>query len=247
MVLTALGSAISPDLPGFFIFSAERLFHGWVWTPLTYVFVNPPSLWLVISSYLLWNFGEAVERHIGRWAFVKLLLCLLLATPLLLTILHLLGLPNWPAAGIMQMEFGVFLAFAALYPTAKLSILLFGAIDAWILATVLVAVSALSDLSVRNWPGLFVLAGQVGTAVGFIRHEQGIWVLPSLSFWPKAKPRSPKPDAPRAASGPKVVDLDDVDAILDKISRHGLASLTESERRTLEKASDQLGKRGKGR
>jgi hypothetical protein len=41
---------------------------------------------------------------------------------------------------------------------------------------------------------------------------------------------------------PPEVDLigDEVDAILDKISAHGLESLTEQERRTLERASRRM-------
>ena len=250
MVFTAVLTAIHPGLPQLFTFSANKLLHGWIWTPVTYVLVNDVSIWFIITSYFLWNFGEAVERHLGRWSFVKLIGCLVLVSPLLLSALGLVGVRDWPAAGMWKLEFGIFLAFATLYPTAKLCVPFLGPMDAWVIASVFVGVAALSDLAQRNWAGLFVLAGEVGTAVGYIRYEQGRLQLPSLRFWPKKarlKPVSrpqPGPSVNRPASPSKPVE-EDVDAILEKISLHGLSSLTASERSALEKASDQLSKRGK--
>ena len=248
MVVTSLILALNPAWIQLLIFSTDHLLSGWIWTPVTYVLVNPPSLMFLLTSYMLWSFGESIERHLGRWSFVKLVASLVLVSPLLLCVLSLLGPRDWPAIGMGQLEFGVFLAFAALYPTAQVSIIIL-TLEMRVLATAFVAVSALMDLASHNWPGLFLLAGQVATAVGYIRYEQGRLQLPSLRFWPKRSRQEPVPRQrqepqvkPKATAGPVV---EDVDAILEKISRHGLSSLTASERSALEKASDQLSKRGK--
>ncbi len=247
MVLTTLIIAINPAWIEPLTFSFGHLQQGWVWTPLTYILVNYPDLWFLLTSYLFYTFGEAIERHLGRRSFVKLLLCLVLVTPLLLGLVGLAGPRNWTAFGMEQLEFGVFLAFAALYPTARVSIIIL-TLEVWMLATAFVAISVLMNLASHNWAGLFILAGQVGVAVGYIRYEQGTLRMPSLRLWPKkAKskvipfPRQEAAKKPAPAPKEKVMD---VDAILDKISHKGMASLTAEEKQALEKASERLGKKG---
>ncbi|MDB6073215.1 MAG: hypothetical protein JWO89_855 [Verrucomicrobiaceae bacterium] len=248
MVLTTLIMAVNPDWLVPLTFSLDHLLRGWVWTPLTYILVNPPDLWFLLTSYLLYTFGEAIERHLGRRSFVKLILALVLVTPLLLSLIGLAGPRNWSALGMGELEFGVFLAFAALYPTARVSIIIL-TLEVWMLATAFVVISALMSLASHDWAGLFILAGQVGTAVGYIRYEQGNLRLPSLRLWPKkAKsnvvpfPRQEAAEKPAPAPKEPVMD---VDAILDKISHQGMASLTPQEKQALEKASERLGKKGR--
>ena len=226
MVLTAV---LGYGLMEHFVFSYDSAFHQLhLWTPLTYVFVNPPSLWTLIGCLLLWNFGEAVERHLGRRAFVRLLLLLLLASPLVITFFSLFGSRGLACMGITQLEFGVFIAFATLYPHAKLSVIIL-TIDAWVLAAVFVGLNALGSLGARDWSSLLLLTANVGTAYLFIRFETGALKLPSL---PTRAPQARKPA--KKSSAPTVDD------ILDKISHQGMQSLTAEERRILDKASDEM-------
>ncbi len=228
MIITAV---LGYDVMTHFAFSFDRAFHQFhIWTPLTYVFVNPPSLWLIVGCYLLWNFGEAVERHLGRRSFVSLLLLLLFASPLVISLLGLVGMRGISCAGLMQLEFGVFIAFATLYPRAKISLIIL-TVDAWVLAAIFVGINALGSLAVRDWTSLLLLAANVGTAFAFIRYEQGAWKLPVI-----AKP-APKPSKPAKSKTPTVDD------ILDKISRHGMHSLTAEERRILDQASEEMKRR----
>lgn len=250
MIVTSLLMAAERDVISRLIFTFSNVVdRGWLWTPITYILVNPPSLFFILTSYFFWRFGEEIERHFGRRIFVKLVVGLMLVSPLLLSLIALLGPRDWPAIGIGQLEFGVFLAFATLYPRAKMSILI-ATIDAWILAAVFVGISALTALASRNWAALFVLAGQVLFAYGYIRYEQGRWTLPSLSFLkmkrnPEPARRLPAQKQKTAAAKSPRVDLEEkVDAILDKIHREGLQSLTEEERRTMEQASEILRKDG---
>ncbi|MFZ4767120.1 MAG: hypothetical protein ACOYMN_19380, partial [Roseimicrobium sp.] len=53
MVVTALLMALNPAAVNWFVFSYANVFgRGWLWTPATYVLVNPPSIWLVLTMYL---------------------------------------------------------------------------------------------------------------------------------------------------------------------------------------------------
>lgn len=225
MVVTAL---LGYQLMGYFVFSFQTAFQQWhLWTPVTYVLVNPPSLWTLLGCYLLWSFGEAVERHLGRRAFVCLLLLLLASSPFFISLFHLIGVRGMACAGIMQLEFGVFIAFATLYPRAKISIIII-TLDAWVMAAIFVGINALQCLAARDWVSLLLLAANVGTAYAFIRFEKGDLKLPSL---PKVAPKPAKSSTPA------------VDDILDKISRHGMQSLTAEERRVLDQASDEMKRR----
>ena len=230
MVLTAL---IGFAQLGHLIFTFDSAFrHLHLWTPLTYVLVNPPSLWTIVGCLLLWNFGEAVERHLGRRSFVRLLLLLLLVAPLLVSLIALASGRALACVGIMPLTFGVFIAFATLYPNAKLSVVIL-TIDAWVLAAVFVGINALACIGVRDWSSLLLLAANVGTAYAFIRYETGALKLPSL-------PKRPPPQTRKPAKKSSTPTVDD---ILDKISHQGMQSLTPEERRILDQASDQMKRR----
>lgn len=205
------------------VFSIDAIATGKLWTPLTYVLVNPPGIWTVVGCYLLWRFGETVERHFGRRIFVQLLLVLLVVSPLTIGLLHLATLRGYSCAGINDLQFGVFIAFATLYPRAGINLFII-TIDAWILASILVAVSALADVAGRDWGSLLLLAANVGSAYVFIRYQKGEIQLPRLRIRPSPKK---KPDRSAAL----------IDDILEKVHREGIHSLTPKEREILENAS----------
>ena len=85
--------------------------------------------------YMLFVFGREVERFIGRKAFVILYALLLVRTDCFLTVGGLwtrLGL-----AGSGALHFGIFIAFAAIYPSVEM----FLRIQAKWVALVLAAIS----------------------------------------------------------------------------------------------------------
>ena len=249
MILTAILMAFGGGILNALIFTFPNFAHKlYLWTPITYVLVNPPSIWLVLNSYFLWRFGEQVERHLGRRTFVSLLVWLVLVPPAISTGFGLAGISLPIGLGIVAVEFGVFIAFATLYPRAQLSIII-ATVEVWMLAAIFVGVSALGQLADQDWPGLTLLAASVGTAIAFIRYQQGHWKFPS---WTQRRPRT-KFRVVRHTEGPRTSREDpiiprvppNVDAVLEKISREGLGSLTDDERKALESASKDLSKRSK--
>ena len=244
MVLTAILMGFGSGAINPLIFTANNVLEQWfIWTPVTYILINPPSIWFLLTAYLLWRFGETVERHLGRRTFVKLLLWLVFTPPVLLGLISLVGSGNVPAVGIGSVSMGIFLAFVTLYPSAQISLIIL-TIEAWIFASAIVVVSALASLASHDWIGLLLLAAEVSVAVGFIRYETGAW-SPPVNFWPKSKPKPALRSVPRQkkqstpVSAPKsdIPTREVIDAILDKISRNGIASLTPEEKRKLEIAS----------
>lgn len=243
VVFAILGADV---MMAWFAFDFASLREWQLWTPLTYVLVNPPSLWTLVGCLLLWNFGEAVERHLGRRAYVRLLLLLVLAAPVVITLLHLAGVRGLAAVGVSSLGFGVFVAFATLYPQAKINLLI-ATVDAWVLAAVLVGINVLQYLAFRQWSGLLLLTVTVGAAHAYIRFEKGELKLPTMPkphFKHEASPParasgSPKPTRPAKPKGPSVDD------ILDKISHQGMQSLTPEERSILDQASEEMKRRAR--
>ena len=121
--------------------------RGEFWQLATYAFVHSPSalLWFAVEMYMLFVFGREVERFIGRRAFIVLYLFLLLAPTLLLS---LWGLGQRTGiAGSPALHFGIFIAFATIYPNVELLL----RIQAKWVALALAAISTLQLLAYRDW------------------------------------------------------------------------------------------------
>ena len=210
---------------------------GQVWRFLTYGLWNVPSLGFVIDMVMLVWFGRELERFFGRKIFLRFYAILYLLQPLTYTLLGLLR-PT-----VLQGEtgaFAMFLAFATLYPNAAL---LFNILAKW-MAIVLVGLYTLMALSTRDFVALTALWVTVGYAFGFIRHERGHFALPDLRFW-KRKPRFHvvRSESARGVASREVEAPSDMDTLLDKIAKSGMASLTAKERARLEAAREELLKR----
>src|SRR6187549_2330059 len=93
---------------------------GQVWRLFTYAFVHAPSglLWFAVEMYLLFVFGREVERFLGRRTFIGLYLTLLLTPSTLLTLWGLLE--RSAITGSAALHFGIFVAFATIYPRVEL-------------------------------------------------------------------------------------------------------------------------------
>lgn len=254
MILTSLLMGMAPGSLDALIFTFSDWQRLHLWAPFTYLLVNPPNLWLLLGCFMLWRFGEAVERHLGRTSFVRLLILLLLITPLLITLVGLLGAPSRGCMGMREWEFGVFIAFATLYPRVQLSMIFF-TVEVWVLAAIFVGISMLTTIASQDWIGLLILTGQIGSAVAYVRYEQGALTLPKIPTFKATPPASRNAPNPTRSSGGKVSPAPAapkvkkhspaVDDILEKISREGMHSLTPDERRVLDQASEDLQKRNR--
>ncbi len=237
-VLMSMGAGGVLDL---LRFSSERVLNEFmVWQFVTYAFVNEPSLWFVIEMYLLFVFGREVEKFLGRKAFGLLYLALILAAPLFLTAAGLLGQPQVYAGG-NAVNFAVFIAFVVIYPTAEM---FFGFQARWV-ALVLVAFSSLQMLAYNYWMPLGVLWLDCACAYGMMRLRGVSGFGTPFETW-EMPPEKPK----RRVKGRKEREADEdpyasIDPLLEKISRHGIASLTKKERERLEKAREALIEREK--
>jgi membrane associated rhomboid family serine protease len=241
-VLTALivAAGYSAAL-NYCIFDSEYVWHsGQVWRLATYAFVHAPSalLWFAIEMYMLFVFGREVERFIGQRAYIALYLILLVAPAIVLTIWGI-----WQRSGLAgspALHFGIFVAFATIYPRVEMFLRIMAK---WVVV-VLAAVYTFQLLAMHAWTDLAVVWTSMAAAFLFIELRG---VGPELAWWDNlkayARPRPRLHVVPREVT-PRVTEPEDVyssiDPILDKISKSGIGSLTDGERRQLDRARNRL-------
>ena len=236
IVATVAGPAAIGAAASMLGFASEQVHRGQVWRVLSYGLVNPPSISFVIDMIVIVWFGRELEKFFGRKAFLQFYGLLYLVTPVAFTALGLIR----PMSLVGETGgFALFIAFATLYPGA----LMFLRFPAAAVAALLVAIYSLLALYYRDLVGLLALWINVGFAFAFVRYAQGRIELPSFAmpgFGRRPKLRVlPSPQS-RTRDVADVDSLTEMDAILDKIARSGMASLTAKERARLEKGREAL-------
>ena len=227
----------------YFVFDSAEVWAGaQVWRQVTYAFIHLPLgsalLWFAIEMYMLFAFGREVERFIGQRVYIALYLLLLLLPPVVLTILGL-----WTRTAIVgsgALHFAIFVAFATIYPNVQF----FMRIMAKWVVLILAAIGTLSALAGHDWQTLIVLWTSIGAAFLFVEFRGA---GPELAWLENFKTRmQPKPKfhIVQKATTRRVVEPEDalasVDPILDKIAKSGIGSLTENERKALDRARNRL-------
>ncbi len=250
-VLTMIATAIAFSagfgswLANTLAFSSPAIFQRFAfWQFVTYPFINSPSIWFLIEMYLLFSFGREVERFIGRRAFLSLYALLVLVPACLLTAIGLFVPSRLIGSGTVN--FCVFIAFATIYPNVRL---MFGLVVKWV-ALALLAVYSLQIMASTDWTGILVLWASAFIAFAGIRRLRGQPILEGLGIpglggdhdgayvLHEQKPIRTKKPKKKALS--KEEEVENVDSILDKISKRGIGSLTSRERALLERASKKL-------
>jgi hypothetical protein len=244
LVTTVLMNRQMYAVSGWLMFDTDAIFKGQVWRYLTYGLWNPPSLWFAVDMLLLIWFGREVEKFFGRGTFLRFYAALYLLTPLLFT---LVGIWRPMRLAGETGSFAVFIAFATLYPGAMM---MFNVLAKWA-AIVLTAIYTLIAIAGRDLVGLLSLWTTVTFAYGFVRYHQGYLTLPQVPRW-RRRPHLrvlPNADAPPAsgANAARGGMMAEVDALLDKIARSGISSLTAKERAKLDRAREDLKNRGSRR
>ncbi len=247
--------------------SLDALTRGQVWTLATYMFVHGSPGHILVNLIFLWFAGRRVQELYGSSNFLLIHFMSGLAGAVLQMAVGSLVLDDTasPLIGASACCMGHLLACALAAPREELTLLLFFIVPLRVSLRGLARFLLLSNVAL----GLLECFGALpawlsgGSAVAYWAHVGG-----ALAGWygarstgqegvlfartaPRARRREwvtrrPQRQSPRVSvepsPAPPETDLagDEVDAILDKISAHGLESLTEQERRTLERASQRM-------
>lgn len=215
------------------------------WQPLTYMFLHGGFLHLLFNMLTLRFLGPETERSMGSAHFLAMYL-----------IAGILGGLGWLwltpqnalsiCVGASGALFGVMAAFATLFPRRRLTFFIFifpVTADAW-KAVLGIAVVQLFLLHSGPASNIAYSAHLFGALAGFLYidrlYESALFrrLLSRIRDYFSRTPHAPYvPPAQKDAQKPSP---EEIDRILDKISREGIQSLTREERQTLHRASSSI-------
>lgn len=240
----------------FFALSKQGLAHGYVWQLLTFQFLHVGLLHFVLNMLLLFLFGRSVEESIGS----KHMGFLYLASGVVGGLVEMtlsLSFPNVfnsPVAGSSASVLALLGAFTTLDPSRELLLFFVLPVRAKVLFWFSAIVAAFYIL-VPAEPGVAHGAHLGGLLAGAAYVH---WIVQSTVAFPMPalfRRRRAARTSKKQASRPRTALEDDdelppeefisreVDPILEKISAHGIHSLTARERRILEAARAKMAKR----
>ncbi len=270
-IVTLLICSILQGWPALILaLSSEAVLHHWaLWQPLTYAFDHllgdfGDTITFILEMFLLFRWGHEVERYFGRKIFATLYLAMLLTAPAVLLTFSLVAHTSIVYARSGLLHFGVFVAFATIYPSVQF---FWGVACKWVVIAVAALLSA-AFFSRADYAELMVLWSTVAVAYFGVRYASV--GEDAFSFFGNLRDRFPRKTSPRGVrprlKPRRAADTSEpaepvgalssyraagdvhesIDPLLDKISKHGLASLTHSERATLERARASLLRKERG-
>ncbi len=217
--------------------SREGMFRGAVWQPLTFWLVHGSPMHLLFNAFLLFILSRPVEHEVGTRRFWILAGASQLAgAAIWLLWSHRLCIG---ASGIV---FALIGAFVALGPHRPVLLFFVLEMPAYVLGVGLLVIQ------------LVVMVANPGSDTAHIVHLAGgftgfLMFWPPVRAWFGERTRDVRIRKRRlrviegGAAGGTGASGADVDALLDKIAREGMASLTARERAQLEAASRERNKR----
>ncbi|GAA4373217.1 rhomboid family intramembrane serine protease [Hymenobacter koreensis] len=228
------------------------------WTLLTYAFTHVKFFHILFNLLNLYWFGMLLREYLGDRRLVGLYILGALAGAVLFLLSYNL-LPalqpklGTPMIGASAAVTAIIVGAATLLPDYTFSIILIGPVRIKYIAAVVVLIS-IAGISGQNSGGQIAHIGGAIMGFVFVRQLQagrdlgrpilavGDWVSGLLQGRPRL--RVSHRNAPAAAPGKNQAPLaqpkqNEIDLILDKISRSGYESLSKDEKQKLFKASQQ--------
>ena len=243
----------------YFALSLAGLKSGYVWQLLTFQFMHASWMHLIFNSLAIFFFGRSVETVLGRNRF----LAVYFSSGIIggaVQMLFALWRPDFfggAVVGASAGAYGLVAAFAVISWTEQFTLLIYfipvsmrGKTLLWVSIGLALVGLLTPGSGVANAAHL----GGILTGYFCVRHIFGRW--PRLESPPRRS--EPREFAAAGKAGKKFwsssakADEDlsadeflqkEVDPILDKISAHGIQSLTSRERDILEKARAKMAKR----
>jgi len=245
-------------LSNIFALSQEGLRSGHVWQLLTFQFMHADWLHFVLNMLMLYIFGHSVEASIGSKHASLLYVCSgliggILQAGVSFAAVKLFKTPDVPVVGASAGVMVLLAAFSTLEPNRELLMLGVLPLRAKYLFYFAGAVAGFFII-VPTRPGIAHGAHLGGLLAGaayirwIIQSPVSISVPSMFRRAARVKKQPPKRRYPAAEEGddelpPEEFISKEVDPILEKISAHGMQSLTPREKKILEAARTRMAKR----
>lgn len=232
----------------YFALSREEIEHGYVWQLVTYQFMHAGLLHLLLNCWAIYIFGRELESILGGRKFLALVFSSGIVGGVFQVVAAVLQPKHFggEVVGASACAFGLVAAFAMIFPERELTLLLFFVIPVRLRAKMLLIISAVVAvigvvLSEFDFGGNVANAAHLGgMAMGWF-YVRKILKNPAL-IGAVEEVEKPKRAILMKAEEKPVGDFleSEVDPILDKISAHGIQSLTARERAILEAARKKM-------
>jgi len=238
--------------------SLDGLKSGYVWQLLTFQFMHVGWLHIFFNSLVIFFFGRPVETALGRGKFLLLYFSSGIIGGLVQMLFSFL-FPSFdvPVVGASAGASGLVAAFAVLHWNERFTLFLYFIPIAMRGKTLLWVSLALAAVGILTPDSHIANAAHLGGVLtGFVFARQMLhgswpeWSFPARRSAPRefaAAGKSKKSSWLSSAAAKPDEDLSadeflqrEVDPILDKISAHGIQSLTAREREILEKARKKM-------
>lgn len=228
----------------------SALLTGYIWQPFTYMFLHGGPLHLAVNALVFFVFGGRMEGTLGLRRF----LVLYVVSGIVAALGWLVISPGpYPLVGASGSVYGVVGAFAAMYPHERVSLLFLPLV--FTVRTLILVIAAASVI--------FLLAGSSNDNVAHAAHLAGGLAGYVYGIWVQRQSGGATGNRRRQSTGVmewidgrradlqrrRLHVLDDegqdegvptpqeVDTLLDKITEHGIGSLSRKERKQLDRAS----------
>ncbi len=240
-----------------FLLDAPKVFSGEVWRLLTYAFLHAENAWvhILFNMLFLWWFGHELEDLYGRWEFLAFYLVSAVVGGAVFALAWKVGLGPPYCLGASGAVTAVMVVFAFHYPTRIILLFFVLPVPIWLLVVFQVVQDSFGFLSGGNGQNIAFAVHLGGAAFGALYYQANLRLL---DLWPKAGPRArqrarprlrvyreEEAETPQPVSVPAPVgqDVDEqleakLDAVLEKVARSGQASLTDTEKQILLRASE---------
>ena len=106
------------NLVDIFGFTPERLAHGWIWQPFTYVFLHSGIFHILFNLLVVWSIGSELEALWGTKTFVSFFFTCGVGAALTYGLFCLIGMGpgiNHPVVGSSGVVYGLLLAYGILF------------------------------------------------------------------------------------------------------------------------------------
>jgi membrane associated rhomboid family serine protease len=222
------GPLVDLWLVSWFGLSEAGLRQGLLWQPLTHMFLHGNLFHLLVNVIALWFAGRAVELWLGP----ARLLGVFFAGGIVGGILQVVSFPGGFLIGASGGVSAVLLAFSMLEPEMRITALLFFVVPVNLKAKflgygVILVSLVLPLLGLDPKVGHFAHLGGALVGMGY-----ALFLRKTGRFISRSVPPPIPAVEGRWHAGAATRDMD---AILNKVLKHGLHSLTPQERATLEK------------
>lgn len=244
-----LAGLVGPEFYSLFgLIPAKVVQRFWLWQLASYMFLHGNFVHIFFNLFALWMFGRPVEASWGSQEFLKYYFI----TGVGAAVFNVLLTPGspYPIVGASGAVYGLLVAFAMLYPDAKVYLYFIIPISAKHLVILFAVIEFLASAggSTSHIARLAHLGGMI-TGYVYLRWwwEIKIWAksrLSDLARWPSQWGR--KSRSYRAGPSQSEDLEEEVNRILDKILAKGVDSLTSEEKEIMRKYSKRQGLRREG-